>query len=79
MAGLEEFRQHLGGSLCITLIHEIGIAHEIDNMDWPQIMNAIHWLQERAQNRAKEIQPDLNRVLNKDLNNVASKLSEEYK
>lgn len=33
LAGIEEFRQHLGGRLCITLLTDIGRTVEVDEVD----------------------------------------------
>lgn len=48
IAGLEEFREHLGGELTITLLKEIGRGIEIHEMDLPKIVAAIHELRGRA-------------------------------
>ena len=45
--GLEEFREHLGGELTITLLKEIGCAAEVHEMNLPKIIEAIHELQHR--------------------------------
>ncbi len=45
--GLEEFREHLGGELTITLLLEIGRGAEIHEMDIPKVIEAIHELQHR--------------------------------
>ena len=47
--GLEEFREHLGGRLTITLLRSIGDGFEINEMNLPKVLNAIHELQERAE------------------------------
>ena len=49
--GLEEFREHLGGRLTITLLHNIGDGFEVNEMNLPKVMDAIHELQERAEGR----------------------------
>lgn len=33
LAGLDEFREHLGGRLCVTLLKSIGRAENVDSMD----------------------------------------------
>jgi 3-dehydroquinate synthase len=48
LAGLEEFREHLGGELTITLLREIGRSVEVHEMDPPKIIEAIHELRERG-------------------------------
>jgi len=45
--GLEEFREHLGGELTITLLLEIGRGAEIHVMNMPKVIEAIHELQHR--------------------------------
>ena len=49
--GLEEFREHLGGELTITLLTEIGRGVEVHEMDPQKIIAVIHQLRER--NRLK--------------------------
>jgi 3-dehydroquinate synthase len=48
LAGLEEFRQHLGGALCITLLSDIGIGEEVSSIDEAQLLKALDWLKHRA-------------------------------
>ncbi len=48
LAGLEEFREHLGGRLTITLLKEIGRGVEIHKMDPKKIIAAIHELQDHS-------------------------------
>jgi len=45
--GLEEFREHLGGELTITLLKEIGRGIEVHEMKLPTIIQGIHELQHR--------------------------------
>jgi 3-dehydroquinate synthase len=45
--GLEEFREHLGGELTITLLKEIGCGAEVHEMNQPKIVEAIHELRGR--------------------------------
>jgi 3-dehydroquinate synthase len=47
LAGLEDFREHLGGELTITLLKEIGIGVEVHEMDEMLIAEAIEWLRVR--------------------------------
>ena len=51
LAGLEEFREHLGGELTITLLKEIGRGVEVHAMDEAKIIAAIHELKARIFNR----------------------------
>jgi 3-dehydroquinate synthase len=45
--GLDEFREHLGGELTITLLKEIGSGVEVHEMNPPKIVEAIHALRKR--------------------------------
>ena len=47
--GLEEFRQHLGGELTITLLRDIGVGAETHEMDPARVMAAVEELQGRSQ------------------------------
>jgi 3-dehydroquinate synthase len=47
LGGLNEFREHLGGELTITLLREIGRGVEVHEMNLPKVIAAIHELQER--------------------------------
>jgi 3-dehydroquinate synthase len=47
LAGLEEFREHLGGQLTITLLTGIGTGHEVNEMDSGLIEECLDWLKER--------------------------------
>jgi 3-dehydroquinate synthase len=47
LAGLDEFREHLGGALTITLLKEIGLGVEVHAMNLQNIVEAIHELRER--------------------------------
>ncbi len=44
LEGLEQFREHLGGKLCITLPCPIGSKREVHTMDSKLLINAIEWL-----------------------------------
>ena len=44
LAGLEEFREHLGGELTITLLSEIGTSVDVHAMDHGLLDQAIEWL-----------------------------------
>lgn len=48
LAGLEEFREHLGGKLTITLVPAIGEKVEVNEMDEAAILRAMTALQNRA-------------------------------
>ena len=51
--GLEEFREHLGGQLAITLLRDLGVGFEVHEMSLPRVVEAIHELHERHIRRAK--------------------------
>ena len=51
LEGLEEFREHLGGELTITLLHDIGRGFEAHDMNLPKVIAAIHELKERHERR----------------------------
>ena len=46
--GLEEFREHLGGQLTITLLSRIGKGFEVNEVNLPSMLNAIRLLNERS-------------------------------
>jgi 3-dehydroquinate synthase len=48
LEGLDEFREHLGGELTITLLGGIGTGIEVHEMDTERVRQAMHWLKERA-------------------------------
>ncbi len=47
LRGLEEFREHLGGELTITLLRDIGVGEEVHQMDVNEILRAMAWLRRR--------------------------------
>jgi 3-dehydroquinate synthase len=47
LAGLQEFREHLGGELTITLLAGIGTGVEVHDMDESLIEESILWLKHR--------------------------------
>jgi 3-dehydroquinate synthase len=48
LEGLREFREHLGGELCVTLLAAVGRGVEVHAMDDALIASAIGWLRERC-------------------------------
>lgn len=48
MQGLEEFRQHLGGRLTITLLRELEDPVDVHQIDPTQMLAAIAWLRNRC-------------------------------
>jgi 3-dehydroquinate synthase len=55
LEGLEEFREHLGGELTITLLRAIGKGFEVHEMNVPKMLAAIHELHDRAAGEDKKI------------------------
>jgi 3-dehydroquinate synthase len=51
LEGLEEFREHLGGELTVTLVPEIGRKLEVHEMDHDMIVAAVDALAERVGKR----------------------------
>jgi 3-dehydroquinate synthase len=47
LRGLEEFREHLGGKLTITLLKGIGQGEEVHEMDGALIQQASEWLKNK--------------------------------
>ena len=47
LAGLEEFREHLGGELTITLLKSLGTSVDVHEMDNALLDEAIEWLRPR--------------------------------
>ena len=45
--GLNEFREHLGGELTITLLREIGEGFEVHEMDMPVVLESLRELEKR--------------------------------
>ncbi|MBM3850846.1 MAG: 3-dehydroquinate synthase [Verrucomicrobia bacterium] len=52
LEGLEEFREHLGGELTITLLESIGRGVEVHEMDLPEVRQALDDLEARHRARA---------------------------
>ena len=55
LQGLEEFREHLGGQLTITLLKSIGQGVEVHEVSLPKMLEAIYELQHRHAQREKKI------------------------
>lgn len=55
MRGLEEFREHLGGQLTITLLRGLGQGFEAHEISRPKMLAAIHELEKRHQQREQKI------------------------
>jgi len=54
IAGLEEFREHLGGKLTIMLLEEIGKGREVNEMDAAAILKARDLLKDAESDRKKQ-------------------------
>jgi len=52
LGGLEEFREHLGGELCVTLLRGIGDGIEVNEINLPLMVEAIFELRERRERQA---------------------------
>jgi 3-dehydroquinate synthase len=48
LRGLQEFREHLGGELTVTMLNDIGVGVEIHEMDEAKVLDAIAWLEKRS-------------------------------
>jgi len=55
IAGLMEFREHLGGQLTITLLKSVGQGVEVHEMNLPKVVESIYELQERHTRGARKI------------------------
>jgi 3-dehydroquinate synthase len=55
LEGLEEFREHLGGELTLTLLKGIGQGFEVHQMNLPKVIDAIYELRDRHERRAQKI------------------------
>jgi 3-dehydroquinate synthase len=55
--GLQEFREHLGGELHITLLRGIGQGFEVTEMDEAVVADAIDDLEARATDSSEQIEP----------------------
>ncbi|MEP6664077.1 MAG: 3-dehydroquinate synthase, partial [Verrucomicrobiota bacterium] len=55
LKGFEEFREHLGGELAITLLRAIGEGVEVHEMNLPKVIEAIYELQERHNRHSLKI------------------------
>ncbi len=55
LKGLEEFREHLGGQLTLTLLKAIGHGFEVHTMNLPRVIESIYELQGRHQQSGRKI------------------------
>jgi 3-dehydroquinate synthase len=51
LAGLDEFRQHLGGQLTVTLLKELGTGVEVHRIDETLVIHALDWLGQKDRAR----------------------------
>ncbi len=59
LEGLEEFREHLGGTLNITLIRKIGESFQVNDMNSSEIINAIDDLKQSQKIKNNLVSPHL--------------------
>lgn len=52
LKGIQEFREHLGGKLTITLISEIGKKHDVHEIDEPKMVEALHLVNKISESKA---------------------------
>lgn len=55
LCGLEEFREHLGGELTITLLRKIGAGFEVHEMDSRVVERCMRLLRQRHQARGSDV------------------------
>jgi 3-dehydroquinate synthase len=55
LKGLEEFREHLGGELTITLLRSIGAGIEVHEVNLPKMLDSIYELQQRHAQTARRV------------------------
>lgn len=67
--GLNEFKEHLGGELTITLLNDIGVGIEVHTMDEKLITKSIEWL-ESEPSTSRETQLSLNLTPAASTNNI---------
>jgi 3-dehydroquinate synthase len=48
LSGLEDFREHLGGALTVTMLERIGRGREVNELDEGVVAGAVQWLAERG-------------------------------
>ena len=52
LQGLEEFREHLGGALSITLLTQIGVGVEVNEIDMDTMRASLDWVRQCQQTSA---------------------------
>ncbi len=53
LGGLEEFREHLGGELTVTLLQGVGRGFEVHEMNMAKVTEAIYELKQRHEQRGR--------------------------
>jgi 3-dehydroquinate synthase len=48
LEGLRDFQEHLGGELCVTLLADIGVGVEVNQIDHARMGEALRWLHDRT-------------------------------
>jgi len=61
-AGLEEFRQHLGGRLTLTMLHDVGRPFEVHEVDYTEMAASIADLLRYARAHTRKPRPALVKV-----------------
>jgi 3-dehydroquinate synthase len=51
LAGLDEFREHLGGELTVTLLRGVGRSVEVNAIDHARVVDCLSWLKARDAER----------------------------
>lgn len=51
LRGLDEFKEHIGGELTITLLKDIGEGTEVNKVDHAVVQRALSWLRKRQPSR----------------------------
>ncbi|HET8939328.1 MAG TPA: 3-dehydroquinate synthase [Polyangiales bacterium] len=57
LQGLEEFREHLGGELTVTLLDGIGCGREVHALDLALLRKSLSYLRTRARRHASDAHP----------------------
>jgi 3-dehydroquinate synthase len=55
LQGLDDFREHLGGTLTVTLLTGVGQRVEVNEMDAAKVEAAVEWLSSEAETRTRPI------------------------
>ena len=55
LAGIEEFREHLGGELTVTLLKTIGRGIEVHELNWSKLLEAARELAQRHEKQGQKV------------------------